>query len=480
MNNIDNDKTKEISTITDAKLDDIQTKKSSVIAGEEIVLNNQEDSKELKSRSNKTKDIAKDKTPLDKRFVFGIAGGIICLLAIFFIVFVKVKVFEEEEEKLKDESNLAQISVEDTYEGFSYSQNVKVLEEIGFFYDYGKNKEGNKINVSTVEIDGLIDTTLQKKINEKIEETVKSLYDPSNVQNTQVLYEHVYIIDEVYIFNNVLSTMVCREVCDTNGNSSKEYVGINLDLNTMKDINFEELFLNTTKIEDILTDDMKEVYDSGDFTYSFSPSQIFIPVGNELEEINMFENKEQIAIYKRFKKDNKIFSNTINSKPYVYTVKKFTDTDLYGLVEDNLFIDTSNLIKSEYPKEIKDSAYVVYQEAIKAIKSQTKSSSKTFLAQVIVDIDKIDEKEFEINVKYSIYELDKDFFNNSIIEFVVASENKDNLKVGVTEYFKNTVMNADQYLKAENENIIKKLVDDKGKEIVEEINIQIEQDKNVS
>ena len=88
----------------------------------------------------------------------------------------------------------------DTYEGFNYSQEKVTLEQQGFFYNYSKNQEGSKIDVSYYKVDGLIDNNLEDKINTYLKLTAEAMYDKNNLLDSNVLYDHISNYTDVYIF----------------------------------------------------------------------------------------------------------------------------------------------------------------------------------------------------------------------------------------------------------------------------------------
>lgn len=469
MYNSDNneEQTKEIDTKSIEK--NIEKKKS-VVAGEEIVLDDVKDN-EIKD----TNDIEKKK--INKKIVI----GIICILSIIFCVIIYSVLNKnkdnEEVSTLEDETNLISDTT-DTYEGLNYTVQREIIEQTGFFYDYSRNLEGNKIEVSYQKIDGLKDNQLEEKINNLLMETANELYTEENVQDSNILYDHVYNYTDVYIFNNVLSTLYCREICDVDGNTKYEYKGLNVDLNDFSKINIEDVFINTTDINTIMDDNMKESYNSENFEFSISPKFVYIPLkdGN-VEKISLYKNREQVAIYKRYNSNTKMFEKTYNAKPYVFTTKKFIETDLYGLVEDNMFIDTfDTLVNTNYPEGVKEAIDFLYKDAInKARNTAYSNPSNRYLVQVIPSVKENQNQNYEITVEYNIYEIDKQFFNENIVNFVVSSENKTDNEIEQVQYFNSPTMDADNYLKDSINDILKLEVNSNG----EDVN-QIEENNTVT
>lgn len=463
MYNSDNDKTREIDT-------NELSKKKSVIAGEEIVLEEEKDVEKNKV-IDKTKVNKNTKKLINKKLII----GLVCILAVIMSIVIYSVVTKEDKgevnnSKTEDESDLL---VDETYyyEGLNYTVTKESLYQIGFFYDYSRNLEGKKIDVSYYKVDGLKDKKLQEKINNLLKNEAESLYSEANVQDKNVLYDHVYNCTDVYIFNNVLSTMYCNEFCDIDGNITYEYKGINIELNKFEPFDISKVFTVTTNVTELMSQKAVEQYNGENFVFSISPKLVYIPLGDgSIENISLYENKDKVAIYKRYATDTKMFDVTFKATPYAFTTKKFVETDSYGKVEDTLFIDTCNLtVDTDYSEELKKVANEVYTGVVNKVKNISYSNpSKRYLAQITNSIEKEDDEVYNIIIKYDVYEIDKEFFNQSIVKFVVASENKEKVEYSNPKYFENTVMDANKYLKNTTSDIITKEVDSKGNEIIEE------------
>ena len=174
-----------------------------------------------------------------------------------------------------------------------------------------------------------------------------------------------------------------------------------------------------------------------------------------------------------------MFEKTYNATPYVFTTKKFIETDLYGLVEDNMFIDTYNtLINNNYSEPVKEAIEFLYKDAINKSRNVAFSNpSNRYLVQIIPSVNETENKTYEILVEYNIYQIDKQFFNEHIVEFVVGSENKTDVELEAVEYFNNTIMDADQYLEDSINDILKLEVNSNGQNVNQ---IQQNNDVNVN
>lgn len=310
--------------------------------------------------------------------------GVVTVFVVAASVVILSKKDEEKQEDPKVEESELLVDSKDTYEGLNYEQIKETISKIGFFYNYSKNLEGSKIDVSYIKVDGFKDSALQEKVNESLYNAAKDLNDDSLAQNPRVLYNHVYNVTDVYIFNNVLSTMYCKEECDIDGNTKFEYKAVNINLKEYKEFDLEDVFIVNTNIEQILNSN--EISNTKDVIFSVSPKTLYIADGENIKKISLYENRDKVAIYKRFNENKKMFSKTYNASPYCYTTKKFFETDVYGLEKDNIFIDTCNtIVQKDIPDGVRESAKELYKEAINKARSLSYSNtSKRYLVQIVL------------------------------------------------------------------------------------------------
>lgn len=454
---IDTSETKEVNVVPN----NLNSNNKSVIAGEEVILN-----EETKSDEDININEQKTKKLLDKKIII----GIICILAIvlcivIYTLFIADKDIENDTDNLKNEEKLL-VKDNEKYEGLNYSMKKENIIQQGFFYDYSRNLEGNKVDVSYIKVEGLKDKTLEEKINLKLKEEVENLYNEKNLQDSNVLYNHIYNYTDVYIFNNVLSTMYCEEICDVDGNIVYKYKGVNINLKDFKNFDIKDVFVNTANLEQIFVGNSID-----NMVFSVSPKNIYyLNSDNKIKTVNLYEHKDIVAIYKRFYENKKLFEKTYNANPYIFTTKRFIESDIYGLEEDNLFIDTCNtLVDKDINEKIEEVVNQLYKEAVNKARNLSYSNpSKRYLVQIIPSIEKNSDNKFDVIIKYNTYEIDKKFFNENIERFVIESENKVDRETNIVDYFKNTVMDADNYLNNLTTDIIKKEIDENGKEVSNE------------
>lgn len=460
---LEDSRTKEVNI---ASIESDTSNRKSVVAGEEIILEEQE------KYNNSDKNTRK---LLNKKIII----GIICILSILLCVVIYTVFISNKNSNSnvneEDESNLIS-KINETYEGLNYSMTTEVVQQLGFFYDHSKNLEGNKIDVTYIKISGLKDTTLEDKINDRLKTEVISMYEPKYVQDNNILYDHIYNYTDVYVFNNVLSTMYCEEICDVDGNIKYNYKSININLKEFKEFKLEDVFIKNTNIEEIINTQTDLKY-SQDLIFSVSPKNIYVVDENgKIDKVNLYNNKDKVALYKRFNENKKIFNKTYNATPYVFTTKRFVESDIYGLEEDNLFIDTCNLIvDSSYNEELVQVASNLYKDAVnKARNLSYANPSKRYLVQIIPTIIKNEDVNYTIMVKYNAYEIDKKFFKDSIINFAVASENEEDKEIFVVDYLNDSnIMNASEYVNNVNSEILNKIVDKNGNEVKDKNDINV-------
>lgn len=389
------------------------------------------------------------------------------IIAIFIVVALVILLYKKDEEKhekpIDEESNLL-VKNNDTYEGLNYTQTKETIADIGFFYNYSKNIEGSKIDVSYIKVEGFKDSALEEKVNESLYNAAQELNDSTLAQNPKVLYNHVYNITDVYIFNNVLSTMYCKEECDIDGNIKYEYKSVNINLKDYKEFSIEDVFIKNTNIEELLNSN--GISDTQNMVFSVSPKTLYIAQGDSIKKINLYENRDKVAIYNRFNENKKMFQKTYNASPYCFTTKKFFETDVYGLEKDNIFIDTCNtIVDKDIPSAVKESAKELYKEAINRARSKAYSNtSKRYLIQIVLKATK-KEKNYNVEVEYTVYEIKKDFFTNKIVDFVIATENKKKDEIIIPDYFNDTVLDGASNLLSMDTELLQKQVNEQGIEI---------------
>lgn len=392
-----------------------------------------------------------------------VAASVIGLVAISSIV--AINAFSKKNKEIvdiEDESYL--ISHEgDTYEGINYTQEKNIIASEGFFYNYSKNQEGKKIDVSYITVDGLKDNSLEDKINTYLKVAVEDMYDRNNLSDSNVLYDHISNYTDVYIFNNVLSTMYVEEFCDVEGNIKKSYKSVNINLKDLEEFELSDVFCKNTDINQIIPE-----YNE-DTIFSVSPKFIYyLNSKGNIQKVNLYEYKDKVAIYKRFFDNTRLFEKTYNAYPYVFTTKKFVESDCYGMQDGNVFIDTCDtIVDSNYNDEVIAAAYKLYKDGVNKAKNLAFSNPQNrYLVQLVLTIEESKEnKSYIIKVKYNAYKVTKSFFIEHIDEFVVASENKSMKEIETVNYMENPPLDGLLYINTVANDTLKIEVNEKGEEI---------------
>ena len=394
--------------------------------------------------------------------------GAICTVALVGAVLITALIPKKgkEEKNDIDDSHLS-VQVGEQYEGLNYERQKETIVKEGFFYNYTKNQEGSKVDVSFLKVDGLIDNSLENMINTTLKVACESMYNGNILSDPNVLYDHISNCTDVYIFNNVLSTLYKREFSDVEGNTKIEYYAINVNLKDNKEFTLKDVFRDNTDLSKIISN-----YND-DIVFCVSPKFVYyIDEDNKVQKISLYEYREEVAIYKRFFDNNRLFEKTYKSYPYAYTVKNFTQSDVYGIQDGNIFIDTvDDLIGLDYPEEVINEAYKLYKDGVnRAMNLAYSNPSKRYLVQLEPSIDRNQlDNTYILKVKYTAYNVDKTFFIDHIDEFIVASENKSKVETDKINYLENPPLNGASYLNNVITDTLKKEVNDKGVEISQNV-----------
>lgn len=214
----------------------------------------------------------------------------------------------------KDSDNskldLSIASMTETYDAYPIEIESVVYKKGGNFYNNNEKIKGDKVYVEYKQINGLKDTKKQNKINEMLKEISIELYDKNYLSDENTLFVDIYT--KLSINFNTLSYIVYRTGEDIDGIRFGETIKtLNISLDTLEEIKFEELFVDNTNIKDIYKDYAKENVS----TFYFDPQTIYI-YDEKLEEtkIDMSKNYEDIAIYKRYISDEALFKNPATIK----------------------------------------------------------------------------------------------------------------------------------------------------------------------
>lgn len=284
---------------------------------------------------------------------------IIAIIVIIIAIFVMIKVFKgtssTDEDKsannnvtqtdnqnntsnsdsnnnVNDSSELGISSINENYNAYPIEIESVVHVKGGNFYNNYEGIKGDKAYVEYKQISGLKDEDKQEKINEMLKSLSVDFYDKNYLGDENTLFIDVHT--KLSVNFNTLSYVVYKTYEDIDGNRINEDIKtLNISLEDMKEIEFEDLFTDNANIKNIYKDYVKGKVDR----FYFDPQYIYI-YNDELEEtkISMKDNYKNIAIYNRFKDDTKLFKSSSVSKK-VFTI---LDSTVSEETKDRAFVSS--------------------------------------------------------------------------------------------------------------------------------------------
>ena len=326
---------------------------------------------------------------------------------------------ENDTYKRKELEAVRKITLKDKYARNNIELKT-VEEEIGEEYNrYDYNDDGiydeisNRISIDYLQIDGLINSYVEKKINDKILNKVEEL------KKEYIKDEHkgkINISVNSYSpgYANVLSIDVCAEAYDATGEEyythekllKNEVSGLNIRLDTGEEIVFEELFTKDTDINFIIAQsayenivrsmkyvepDDEDVYswdfdmdslDYGliendviryvnkfnrnlsDLKFTFTERMIVIyfqtndnDYGIEYFTIDMYDFVDNIAIYTRFLTDESLYvGGDLEARTYVFRYaleEEYASEYEYDEISNNVLVQISSNAGPGYEADVK-------------------------------------------------------------------------------------------------------------------------------
>ncbi|MBO5476813.1 MAG: hypothetical protein J6A15_03545 [Clostridia bacterium] len=208
-------------------------------------------------------------------------------------------------------------NVNENYNAYPIEIESVVHVKGGNFYNNNDKIKGDKAYVEYKQISGLKDTQKQEKINDMLKNLSIDLYDKNYLSDKDTLF--VDITTKISVNFNTLSYVVYRQGQDIDGNEVGEEVKtLNIRLDTLEEIDFEDLFTDNANIKEIYTKYIKGEVDN----FYFTPEKIYV-YDEDLEEteIVMSKNYSSIAIYKRFLSDTNLFDSSSTTKKVFTTLE---------------------------------------------------------------------------------------------------------------------------------------------------------------
>lgn len=277
--------------------------------------------------------------------IFNTVIIIIAIIVIIIAILVMIKVFRDTSDTNKDQnsddsnviqtdnenntqnnnsstdnsSNLSISSTNENYNAYPIEIESVVHVKGGNFYNNYEGIRGDKAYVEYKQISGLKDKEKQEKINEMLKSLSVDFYDKNYLGDENTLFIDVHT--KLSVNFNTLSYVVYKTYEDIDGNRVNEDIKtLNISLEDMEEIEFEDLFTDNANIKTIYKEYVKGKVN----TFYFDPQYIYI-YNDDLEEIkiDMKDNYKNIAIYNRFKDDTKLFESSSVSKK-VFTILEST------------------------------------------------------------------------------------------------------------------------------------------------------------
>lgn len=442
-------------------------------------LNNDEDKVDLEEDNvvqDKEQEEVENKKVKEKKHVSNVVITILLLLFVIIaagttygLIYFKNKEKQQVnvnivtvKENKKDESAFAIKSVTEMYKNNSLDEKQVDLHYGSVVAKYGDSK-AYKVEISYPQISGLKNEKIQTQINKEIKDQALSLY------NEKVLKDKT--IDRVFIdgyiessFGDILSVHMYSNIYykDENKDAASIDTALNFRLDTGEKIEFKDLFLNTAKLTNIISQysykalvwekyyqwEKSNKSDDGemDFTidiskvdysnfenelisiiqqykrngidkFYFTPSEIYAYIGDLCITIPMRDCYQDIAIYKRFLSSNSLYKdNTIGRKNIFVFANEYNDKyAINGQLTDNFFADIYCGYSDDEYKLSDKVVDKLLDNSINPTKKKAVSNSKTaYILQGTIYYEYIEEKGiYKVNERKYLTTMSKDYYTAS-------------------------------------------------------------------
>ena len=220
-------------------------------------------------------------------------------------------------------------SINENYNAYPIEIESVVFKKGGNFYNNNIGIKGDKVYVEYKQISGLKDEQKQAKINEMLESLSTELYDKNYLSDENTLFVDIHT--KLSVNFNTLSYVVIRTGQDIDGKAMAEkVVTLNIRLDNLEKITFEDLFTDNASINKIYSDYVKGKVDN----FYFDPKNIYVYKGIEETAIDMSKNYSDIAIYNRYKSASDLYTKSSVSKK-VFTI---LDSTVSEETKDRAFV----------------------------------------------------------------------------------------------------------------------------------------------
>lgn len=319
---------------------------------------------------------------------------IVVITVILILAAVLVMLFMGGKIGIEDESHLG---VKDITEVYS-TNNLDIEEKR---VTYGKTEGGNdddyKVVISYPEISGLKDKTVQNKINAEIKDMAFKYYDESEEKDKSIQYVEI-IMSVKANYADTLSISLGKNVSYVDENKEFDYYSdaLNYRLDTGDHINFTDLFTNTTDIDNIIQEGlrttlltetmygysdgegrkdepsaaeiaevdnkvkeyMKLYKEKGISEFCFDANDVYVTIADQNVRIKLEENKESVAIYKRFLSKVNIYDGTNKNENRLYVfMEPMSNYYKEGQYLDNLYINVYTSISTKESDKYSEKEY---------------------------------------------------------------------------------------------------------------------------
>lgn len=454
-----------------------------------------EEVSEIKEKNKKNKNsISKEK----RLIIFTILFSLLCVLSTITAIFFSNKNQENKNDNQSDvgsgvvknsESELALKSLTE-----KYLPNALKVERVeykeGEYKIQGSTVSDYKVYIVYSKISGLKDKNIEDKINKEIKDKAFEVYSEKYNKNDPSI-SSIVVNSAVYgNFSNVLSVGISYDITyNKNGQNSYDnydYQGLNYRLDTGDKISFNDLFISSANINNIIADskyiqlawdemdntlegvDMNNVDTSkfeekivsfvNEFSknknpeFYFAQNKIYVKVGNENEflPIDIAKYYNSIAIFRRYSSNKNLFETSDNKVNEVFVFNAHVNNPyVYEDIYSNLFVDAT-VLESGYNEnaEVYKKIKIKINELIEDAKAKSLANKNIGTAFRVYAYTSYNQNDNKINAFYEIYEntMAIDYFKNNIYSLIAEYERKPKASVGGNYFEKFEWYNGDSEL----------------------------------
>lgn len=348
------------------------------------------------------------------KIIFVIIFSIICIVTTaILILYQGIEIEEKKEEQIQETSeetkadNISGINLKGTY-----NQNDLMIEE--------KSVTQEKAEIRYLQISGLKNKEIEKKINNEIEVAALNCYK-TEIKNLDEVINISVSMWETSNFANTISFELnyIAKIDDDDDGFYQGIQGLNYDLRTGEKITLDKLFTENAPIEDVLrkatyysfisctvednlagdlvisnygniedeTAEIINLYNRGKLTeFSYTPMNInLFYKDNETITINMGDFSEYITIYNKCLTQESLFEQDNIGIKNIYTLaRRYNNIYYYTNYqnEDNYFIDISidfqSIDSDEFAKKIIQEKIIGIEKEVEKIKQKVANNPNNF------------------------------------------------------------------------------------------------------